>query len=84
MLLLPLYFAKRIVVSYDTVERYGGEDIEKQAVEVTINQAKLRIIQGDITKQDTDAIDILLVIRAMRVRMPHCELKWEMSDEQEE
>jgi len=30
--------------------------MEKQAVEVTINQAKLRIIQGDITKQDTDAI----------------------------
>ncbi len=28
----------------------------KQAVEVTINQAKLRIIQGDITEQDTDAI----------------------------
>ena len=56
MLLLPLYFAKRIVVSYDTVERYGGEDMEKQVVEVTINQAKLRIIQGDITKQDTDAI----------------------------
>ena len=56
MLLLPLYFAKRIVVSYDTLERYGGEDMEKQAVEVTINQAKLSIIQGDITKQDTDAI----------------------------
>jgi len=30
--------------------------MEKQAVEVTINQAKLRIIQGDITRQDTDAI----------------------------
>jgi len=30
--------------------------MEQQAVEVTINQAKLRIIQGDITKQDTDAI----------------------------
>ncbi len=30
--------------------------MEKQAVEVTINQAKLHIIQGDITKQDTDAI----------------------------
>ena len=30
--------------------------MEKQAVEVTINQAKLRIIQGDITEQDTDAI----------------------------
>ena len=30
--------------------------MEKQVVEVTINQAKLRIIQGDITKQDTDAI----------------------------
>jgi len=26
------------------------------------------------------AIDILLAIRAMRGRMPHCELKWEMSD----
>jgi len=30
--------------------------MEQQAVEVTINQAKLCIIQGDITKQDTDAI----------------------------
>jgi len=30
--------------------------MEKQVVEVTINQAKLRIIQGDITNQDTDAI----------------------------
>ncbi len=30
--------------------------MEKQVVEVTINQAKLRIIQGDITEQDTDAI----------------------------
>ncbi len=30
--------------------------MEKQTVEITINQAKLRIIQGDITKQDTDAI----------------------------
>lgn len=30
--------------------------MEQQAVEVTINQVKLRIIQGDITKQDTDAI----------------------------
>jgi len=30
--------------------------MEKQVVEITINQAKLRIIQGDITKQDTDAI----------------------------
>ncbi len=30
--------------------------MEKQAVEITINQAKLRIIQGDITNQDTDAI----------------------------
>ena len=56
VLLLPLYFAKRIVVSYDTLEIYGGEDMEKQAVEATINQAKLRIIQGDITRQDTDAI----------------------------
>jgi len=53
---LPLYLAERIVVSYDTLEIYGDEDMEKQAVEITINQAKLRIIQGDITKQDTDAI----------------------------
>ena len=30
--------------------------MEKQVAEITINQAKLRIIQGDITKQDTDAI----------------------------
>jgi len=30
--------------------------MEQQAVEVTINQAKLCIIQGNITKQDTDAI----------------------------
>jgi len=30
--------------------------VEQQAVEVTINQVKLRKIQGDITKQDTDAI----------------------------
>jgi O-acetyl-ADP-ribose deacetylase (regulator of RNase III) len=30
--------------------------MEQQAVEVTINQAKLYIIQGDITKQGTDAI----------------------------
>jgi len=28
----------------------------KYGKEVTVNQAKLRIIQGDITKQDTDAI----------------------------
>lgn len=28
----------------------------EQAIEVTINQAKLRIIQGDITQQDTGAI----------------------------
>jgi len=25
-------------------------------------------------------MDILLVTRAMRVRMPHCELKWEILD----
>jgi O-acetyl-ADP-ribose deacetylase (regulator of RNase III) len=56
VLLLLLYFAKGIIVSYDTLEIYGGEDMEKQAVAVTINQAKLRIIQGDITKQNTDAI----------------------------
>ncbi len=30
--------------------------MEEQVMEVTINQAKLCIIQGDITKQDTDAI----------------------------
>ena len=30
--------------------------MEEPAVEVTINQAKLRIIQGDITEQNTDAI----------------------------
>ena len=30
--------------------------MEKQIVEVIINQVKLRIIQGDITKQDTDVI----------------------------
>jgi len=30
--------------------------MENQATEVTVNQAKLRIIQGDITRQATDAI----------------------------
>ena len=30
--------------------------MEKQVVEVTINQAKLRIVQGDITQQHTEAI----------------------------
>jgi len=30
--------------------------MEKPATEVTINQAKLRIIQGDITQQDTEVI----------------------------
>jgi len=30
--------------------------MDKQATEVTINQVKLRIIQGDITQQTTDAI----------------------------
>ena len=30
--------------------------MEEQTVEVTVNQTKLRIIQGDITEQDTDAI----------------------------
>ncbi len=30
--------------------------METPATEVTINQAKLRIIQGDITRQDTEAI----------------------------
>ncbi len=30
--------------------------MEEQAAEVIINQAKLRLIQGDITKQDTEAI----------------------------
>jgi len=30
---------------------------------------------------DTQVVmDILLVTRAMRVRMPHCELKWEISN----
>ena len=33
-----------------------GEDMEKQAIEVTVNQTKLSIVQGDITKQATDAI----------------------------
>ena len=30
--------------------------MEKQAIEVTVNQTKLSIVQGDITKQATDAI----------------------------
>ncbi len=30
--------------------------MESQAIEATVNQAKLRIIQGDITQQATDAI----------------------------
>ena len=30
--------------------------MDEQAAEVIINQAKLRLIQGDITKQDTEAI----------------------------
>jgi O-acetyl-ADP-ribose deacetylase (regulator of RNase III) len=30
--------------------------MEKQAMEVTINQAKLSIVRGEITKQATDAI----------------------------
>jgi O-acetyl-ADP-ribose deacetylase (regulator of RNase III) len=34
----------------------GGEEMEKQTKEVIINQARLSIIQGDITKQSTDAI----------------------------
>ena len=34
----------------------GGEDVEKQTKEVIINQARLSIIQGDITQQSTDAI----------------------------
>ncbi len=33
-----------------------GETMEKQATEVSINQAKLSVIQGDITEQATDAI----------------------------
>jgi len=33
-----------------------GEVVEKQATEVNINQTKLSVIQGDITKQATDAI----------------------------
>ena len=31
-----------------------------------------------ITGRPKKPVNILLVIRAMRVRMPHCELKWEM------
>jgi O-acetyl-ADP-ribose deacetylase (regulator of RNase III) len=30
--------------------------MEKSSAEVTVNQARLRIIQGDITQQDTEAI----------------------------
>ncbi len=37
-------------------KNYGSEAMEKQAAEATINQVKLHIIQGDITKQGTDAI----------------------------
>ena len=38
------------------------------------------MLQGSETVIDNQVtIDILLVIRAMRVRVPHCELKWEMS-----
>ena len=33
-----------------------GEAVGKQATEVSINQARISIIQGDITKQATDAI----------------------------
>ena len=33
-----------------------GEDVEKQAKDVMIDQAKLSIIQGDITKQATNVI----------------------------
>jgi O-acetyl-ADP-ribose deacetylase (regulator of RNase III) len=33
-----------------------GEKMEKQAREVIINQARLSIVQGDITRQTTDAI----------------------------
>jgi len=33
-----------------------GEAMEKQSTEVNINQAKLAIIQGDITRQATDVI----------------------------
>lgn len=33
-----------------------GRIMENQGAEVTVNQAKLRIIQGDITQQATDAI----------------------------
>jgi len=33
-----------------------GEGMKGQAVGATINQVRLRIIQGDITQQDTDAI----------------------------
>jgi len=34
----------------------GGEDVERQTKKVIINQARLSIIQGDITQQSTDAI----------------------------
>jgi len=34
----------------------GAKDMENQLTEATINQVKLRIIQGDITQQATDAI----------------------------
>ena len=30
--------------------------MEKQAKEITINQTKVSIVQGDITRQTTDAI----------------------------
>ncbi len=35
---------------------WEGEAMEKQATEVSINQTKLSVIQGDITKQATNAI----------------------------
>ena len=34
---------------------------------------------SESTTSIPDAMDILLVTRAMRARMLHCELKWEMS-----
>jgi len=43
---------------------------------------RLRILSAAGPRDDygqPSTIDILLVTRAMRVRMPHCELKLEMS-----
>ena len=40
----------------------------------------IRLTALAFVSQVAGAVDILLVIRVMRVRMPHRELKWEMSD----